>query len=822
MDSVDVCAATSTADTRNNKRGVHNKNNRDWLNRLHLRKAALQPPAMQNPDKPGPKKIAATAEKRAGTTWLSPSKKRPNHEELQKAIRGGGNSLRFKCALCTDGTERAPKDLLRHFDEKHKGCPPVFSCHMCKFTTHEFSYLQVHILSHKDTFSCCSLCKDDVQRTWAEFSTHLTMVHTQNGKYMCEVCKKFSTADDKEFLEHVLLHNLGLDIKSEQAFGKMTTHKCQFCGYEVSQKVLLTKHLKAVHGSVHCNQRNPDVNAFSTNEPKNKPRMTRSAVKDISWLTQDCLSLPGREFLDKYCHLSDTKTTLEETEQFLMKSGKQRWSKALQNVLSNVPQDMNLQSKPENGIVSVSPDSSQDVLTVKNKMNQNGGSFAKRLKLMHEKEIESADADSCEKFAIDTSLSDCLQNQEIKPSSEAFIAESTEGTATEENRENHRLKTHLNERNVEDAMQDGVITKELNAEKRNVVRKVLPKKKRKNLRWKNTKKKSKKADKSQSALALKIVLKKKSKTGKQWVTQASKTVFSPSKCNVIVGEMKTCDNVDVCGGEGTIQNKLEAKDCGTAKIQDGGLLIQNVDSVLENETKEKHMDRSEVGAYLGGSVELKTPADGSIEASTSAQPVITAHNETSHPTVSPPPLVNWTLEPLPTDSSLRSSTSESSPSPPPLPWTPTFKTLERTLHLMAVSPAQLVKRPAGSQPVVVLNHPDTDTPEVSRIMEVVKKYKGEIHKVVLSKRTLSAIDGQGHNQEIHHNARKSLVRERFLLKLKLRRLSKKKFEVVDSSGEGGQAFRCWFCGRAFESRDVWLAHKQRHLLEWKNPSCENS
>lgn len=796
MDSVDVCAATSTADS-NDKRHVH-KRNRDWLNRLHLRKAALQPHAMQNPDKPGPKKIAAAAE-RASTTW-PPSKKQPNHEELKRAIHSG-NLLRFRCSQCTDSVERAPKDLLKHFDEKHKGCPPVFSCHMCKFTTHEFSYLQVHVLGHKDTFSCCSLCKDDVQRTWAEFNAHLTMVHTQNGKYTCDVCKKFSSSDDKEFLEHVLLHSLGLDMKNEQAIGKMTAYKCQFCGYEASQKIILTKHMTAIHGNLNYNQRNTEVNAFSKSDSKGKPQMTRSAVKDISWLTQDCLSLPGREFLDKYCHLSDTKTTLEETEQFLMTSGKQRWSKALKNVLSNVPHEVKLQSKPENGTVSVSPDSSQDVLTVKNKMNQNATSFAKRLKLMTEKEVESADADSCEKIVINTNLSDCLQNQELKPSSEVLI-ELREGPSLEENRENHRLKTRLNERNADEVIQDGVISNDLNAEERKVVRKALPKNKLKSILWRKMKKRTKKVDKSQ---ALKIVLKKNTKTGKQWVTETSKT---PAKCTSTNEKMS--NNMDFGRGEGTIQDKIQAEK-PVEKIQDGRDVEEDEESVLV--MREKSKDRSDC-ADLRASAELKTPPDGSTEASPLAQPVITAHSESAPPAVPPPPSADHT----------DSSTSETLPSPE---GSPTSKTVERTLYLLALSPSQLVKRPAGCQPVVVLNHPDVDVPEVSRIMEVVKKYKGEIHKVVLSKQTLNAITGRGRSTKMDSDSFENPVRERFLLKLKLRRLSKKKFEVVngDTSSApdaGDQTFRCWFCGRVFGSREVWLSHKQRHLLDWKSPNCENS
>lgn len=159
-------------------------------------------------------------------------------------------------------------------------------------------------------------------------------------------------------------------------------------------------------------------------------------------------------------------------------------------------------------------------------------------------------------------------------------------------------------------------------------------------------------------------------------------------------------------------------------------------------------------------------------------------------------------------------------------WQSVPKNLERTLKLVAINPSQLVKRPAGDQPVVVLNHPDADIPEVTRIMEVVKRYRGEVQKVVLSRRTLNALSamnavvpktsdpanalpdsaGQGKNS----------VQERFILKLKLRRLSRKKYEVVSAvspSRESAPRYRCWFCGRGFESREIWMGHRQRHLME---------
>lgn len=158
---------------------------------------------------------------------------------------------------------------------------------------------------------------------------------------------------------------------------------------------------------------------------------------------------------------------------------------------------------------------------------------------------------------------------------------------------------------------------------------------------------------------------------------------------------------------------------------------------------------------------------------------------------------------------------------------PTQKSLERTLKLVAISPRQRVRRPAGNQPVVVLNHPDADIPEVARIMEVINRYKGAVRKVVLSRRTLRALSAAG--AEVpkdptglpaeRDGRQNSCVQERFLLRLKLRRLSGKKYKVVGGASPSREAaaisFCCWFCGRVFRSQETWVLHRQRHLMEWK-------
>lgn len=162
-------------------------------------------------------------------------------------------------------------------------------------------------------------------------------------------------------------------------------------------------------------------------------------------------------------------------------------------------------------------------------------------------------------------------------------------------------------------------------------------------------------------------------------------------------------------------------------------------------------------------------------------------------------------------------------------WKPVAKDVERTLRLSPFSPHQLVRCPRRYQPVVVLNHPDADIPEVTNIMKVVNRYKGAVTKVSLSQKTLEALSEIGAQGDISSTkgaspqshcpiprAVRSSVQERFRLKLKLRKKSRKKFEVVkhlSARKRDPVVFECWFCGRLFNSQEDWIGHGQRHLME---------
>ncbi|OCT71628.1 zinc finger protein 518A [Xenopus laevis] len=155
------------------------------------------------------------------------------------------------------------------------------------------------------------------------------------------------------------------------------------------------------------------------------------------------------------------------------------------------------------------------------------------------------------------------------------------------------------------------------------------------------------------------------------------------------------------------------------------------------------------------------------------------------------------------------------------------KDIVRTLRLYPFSAGQVVTYPQQNQPVVVLNHPDADIPEVVNVMRTVSKFSSHILTVTLSKRTLEAFLDSKLNSTAEaisdgltgKRSRRSKPispeKERFVLKLTLKKTSKNNYKIVKNTSENQNKtkFHCWFCGRIFDNQDEWVGHGQRHLME---------
>ncbi|NXA23604.1 Z518B protein, partial [Ibidorhyncha struthersii] len=141
----------------------------------------------------------------------------------------------------------------------------------------------------------------------------------------------------------------------------------------------------------------------------------------------------------------------------------------------------------------------------------------------------------------------------------------------------------------------------------------------------------------------------------------------------------------------------------------------------------------------------------------------------------------------------------------------------RRLRLVPLRMNQLIKCPRRNQPVVVLNHPDVDSPEIINVMKTINKYKGQVLKVVLSERTSSCLGVKRYRKRLTlQNAETgNQAKRQNMLKMKLKKTHKNNYQVVETSpAETLQCmFKCWFCGRVYMDQEEWISHGQRHLIE---------
>ncbi|NXX39247.1 Z518B protein, partial [Tricholaema leucomelas] len=147
----------------------------------------------------------------------------------------------------------------------------------------------------------------------------------------------------------------------------------------------------------------------------------------------------------------------------------------------------------------------------------------------------------------------------------------------------------------------------------------------------------------------------------------------------------------------------------------------------------------------------------------------------------------------------------------------TYLLTARRLRLVPLKANQLIKCPRRNQPVVVLNHPDVDSPEIINVMKTINKYKGQVVKVVLSERTSSCLGVKRYRKRLtlQNGETGNQAKKQSMLKMKLKKTHKNNYQVVETSPtETLQClFKCWFCGRVYMDQEEWISHGQRHLIE---------
>ncbi|XP_062319877.1 uncharacterized protein LOC134022403 [Osmerus eperlanus] len=1008
-------------DSTGNESGVHTAKkkkvaaeDRNWHNRLRLRKAAVQPPTMQSEDKHKSVKITEDREQHMKQTSLK-IKSACKPTQSKRWTNTTGDILRFRCSECEDSNTFSAKGLLGHFKLRHQASRPVFPCDMCTFNTHELACLQVHVLGHQDTFTGCVVCNDNVQRTLSELTTHLDMQHKVKGLYLCERCK-FSVSDVGAFLEHMYLHCLTMCDN-----GGQSGHADMICKepikatiiphrYESPLNCTITKHIATVHGEDRCQKTKQRMRRIHEtvidSTPRPRHRMTRKAAREMCWMSQDCLSLPGKEFLDKYCNLSDPGTALEESRHFLERSvvaesGTEKWTKALQTVLSNVPQCQ----MSENGPVS-NPGNDLTVLMVKNKISvpQNRAEAigltmveGKRDTIFNVMPSEKQDivpAETCSEILCPTAhVKTCQPNLDLHltqptnaPGSLFFQNEFSGCNQSLENGENQRVrfdqKEHGDYRRQHSEEPQNANLCEKKTKELKLTKMISEKEKSTKETHLANRKRSRRRKAFRPKIVnkpppgLKLFLKKDPVKEMQWTSQGPSLVAGGSlleqyhsfshpqitleetqqflhralteKGGLNLTKETKADQLNILKAltassqlterEGPVPNPgqfsvsdfsvLEAQqmtsvshNCSTNAMGFKMVDVENhfVHSVMpssehrahheivvglpsfeaevgnatsercttvnlnslvvvENQTNSRFSSDTLKSSELYSHVEnaliqntnlspknIRGNQDGNDEAKSNkeltTQPEVVMTKGMTHLIDDPCHILHETVSvsrPQPNEQkvtakkpsgtstdgcpepfSKANKTSSQSPGREALlsmhHWKPAPKHAERTLKLLPLSPTQLIKRPNEDQPVVVLNHPDTDIPEVTNIMEVVHRYQGEVQKVVLSRSTLKALSALECEMAWRSDPTKSCspsrrrmlpentVKERFILKLKLKKMSRKKYKVVDADSHNTNPplkFDCWFCGRVFSNQEMWICHGQRHLMESKRRSCE--
>nr|XP_017214356.1 zinc finger protein 518A [Danio rerio] len=753
----------------------------------------------------------------------------------------------FTCSTCNDGISFKPGELITHFKVIHggEGNPPMFPCSMCDFSTSVFITLQKHRMKHKDCLFTCDSCEDDVQQTLPQLIKHIQTHHSLDGQFYCTKCKL-----SMQEIEQFVCHSCPQPVKSKHE--ESITNGVKL---ETPQKNDLLQHMAAA-----CRRKWSRRNWWKKRESSSKEE-NNNLSQELKLLHPKPEPKWPSTLLDTNGILVDPEKTLEETKQFLERtvvSGK-KWSMSLKDEQDFAPPHLNginhwrvgkdkISGLMEKNNITVPPDCTTKVVGFK--MVDGKKHLVLRV-IPSDKQDEAFRSNTVKP----TNQSSVEPNDTVKASGNCSQGTPERILSPGRCATQHSISSSVIER-CNSQQQDVYDNRDFNNLQHNPVRKT----KTTNLRSCDEINTHAEHPKEQE--------KPLSGSEQNSNEDLSSDVGSAQEKR----DLALDPNADLCSTFGfdcisPSLNNLSESLCGFQSA-DGGLLFHSestnncdpreaaVFPVGQYDCERENLCVSELNqtveelplttvrhlldessssdepqrdsACTGGTIERHEPENTSIIFSEDSD------SSTTVPESAAGSISSLNRKRMGEESSTDSQQQPVSKSPKPsiLHWEPASRDTPTTLRLIPFNSTQSLKIPAENQPVIVLNHPDSDIPEVTNIMKVVHKHKAAIQRVVLSRKTLRALSEFNCNAFIstnlltsYHYRREwpnSSVKERFSLKLRLKRVRGRKYTVVPTLSESAvlqPTFTCWFCGRVFRNQEAWVGHGQRHLTEatrgWK-------
>ncbi|CAK6436245.1 unnamed protein product [Pipistrellus nathusii] len=705
---------------------------------------------------------------------------RKSEKVEETGIKMSAKVLSFNCLKCQDSTRYSPNDLQKHFQMWHQGELPSYPCEMCSFSASDFQLFKLHRRIHRGTSVKCDICNDEKIYTLLDLTKHFISTHCVNGSFQCEKCT-FSTLDVGTFVQHIHRHN-DVHYKNDKyhhvylSRGDMQKHlnnvhsvtfpfNCKYCRFGTSKREYLVRHVLTLHKEhLYAKEK--------LEKDKYEKKMAQTSVGLKLILKRYKIGTSRKIFWKRKKINNESDQSIEQNTEVLKNMNKTQANSEDQSRLTqehlNEEKDERLHC--ENNDKTAESESEKQTLLSTGQYNKAG-------------ELSNITSGSS-KTAVQGPTVVTVKNNRIT------------------------VPANYSAKFMGFKMVDG---------KQHIVIKLLPTIKQ------NLCSPSSQSDAARDSTA-NLQLPSLDSTG--FLTRVKTEKDSVSSNQTAGGEQKEPDssrdalpfllddmmpaNEIVVTSTATSESSEEPVH---ASVHSEARLLRCKTNCTIGRSFHKQKTSPQNFSRIKTHVRSKDSEIGSVSRNRNCKRKCRDSYQEPPRKTTLHRKCKEKVKPEDVHESFGFSRTRLS------------KDSVRTLRLFPFSSKQLVKCPRRNQPVVVLNHPDADAPEVVNVMKTISKFNGHVLKVSLSERTLSALLKPVCYKSFkttcdfskRHKTLKpiSSVKERFVLKLTLKKTSKNNYRIVKTTSENvlKATFNCWFCGRVFDNQDAWAGHGQRHLME---------